>query len=158
DVAALASFRDVIAISAIVQNRALDLLYPRGHRILFGDAFGIYPWVLDKHDDEMVGCTPAILRTNRATKFRGQSSPALFRTPLHGCEIDQPIFSALLERWRKFYERSRREWPDIALFRSLNMAYHASLLPTGTDTTFYDVGRLALLWVSAFEILVHPGG
>jgi len=38
------------------------------------------------------------------------------------------------------------------------MAYHASLLPAGTDTTFYDVGRIISLWVSAFEILVHPGG
>jgi hypothetical protein len=42
--------------------------------------------------------------------------------------------------------------------RSLNIAYHASLLPAGTDTTFYDVGRVVSLWVSAFEILVHPGG
>lgn len=38
------------------------------------------------------------------------------------------------------------------------MAYQASLLPAGTDTTFYDVGRIVSLWVSAFEILVHPGG
>lgn len=42
--------------------------------------------------------------------------------------------------------------------RSLDMAYHASLLPTLSDTSFYDVGRLISLWVSAFEILVHPGG
>jgi hypothetical protein len=42
--------------------------------------------------------------------------------------------------------------------RSLNMAYQASLLPAGTDATFYDVGRVVSLWVSAFEILVHPGG
>lgn len=49
-------------------------------------------------------------------------------------------------------------WDDVALTRSLNMAYHASLLPAGTDTTFYDVGRIVSLWVSAFEILVHPGG
>ena len=38
------------------------------------------------------------------------------------------------------------------------MAYHASLMPAGTDPTLYDVGRLISLWVSAFEILVHPGG
>ena len=29
---------------------------------------------------------------------------------------------------------------------------------SGTETTFYDVGRLVSLWVSAFEILAHPGG
>ena len=33
-----------------------------------------------------------------------------------------------------------------------------SLMPAGIDPTLYDVGRLISLWVSAFEILVHPGG
>ena len=38
------------------------------------------------------------------------------------------------------------------------MAYHASLMPADIDSTLYDRGRLISLWVSAFEILVHPGG
>ena len=37
------------------------------------------------------------------------------------------------------------------------MANQASLLPAGSDTTLYDVGRSIALWVSAFEILAHPG-
>ena len=37
------------------------------------------------------------------------------------------------------------------------MANQASRLPAGIDTTFYDVGRSIALWVSAFEILAHPG-
>lgn len=43
------------------------------------------------------------------------------------------------------------------MFRSLNMANQASQIPAGSDTTFYDVGHAIALWVSAFEILAHPG-
>jgi hypothetical protein len=158
DVSALGSFRDILALSTITYSRALDLRYPRGHRVLFGEAFAIYPWMLDRHYEDVIGSTPAILGTHEVSSFRGQSSPTIFRTPLAANDIDAPLLAALLARWRRRYEAEEPAWEDVALMRSLNMAYHASLLPAGTDTTFYDVGRIVSLWVSAFEILVHPGG
>lgn len=158
DVAALGSFRDIIALSAITHGRALELRYPRGHRVLFGEAFAIYPWMLDRHYKDVIGSTPAILGTHLVSSFRGQSSPTIFRTPLAASDIDEPLLTALLARWRRRYEATDPVWEDVALMRSLNMAYHASLLPAGTDTILYDVGRIVSLWVSAFEILVHPGG
>jgi len=158
DVTALASFRDLIALSAVTHSRALELRHPRGHRVLFGEAFAIYPWMLDRHYEDVIGSTPAILGTHDLSRFKGQSSPALFRTPLGESDIDQPLITALMARWRRRYKAAEPAWEDVALMRSLNMAYHASLLPAGTDTTFYDVGRVVSLWVSAFEILVHPGG
>lgn len=157
-VAALGSFRDTIALSAITHGRAMELRYPRGHRVLFGEAFAIYPWMLDRHYKDVIGSTPAILGTHMVSSFRGQSSPTIFRTPLAASDIDEPLLSALLARWRRRYGAHEPAWEDVALMRSLNMAYQASLLPAGTDTTFYDVGRIVSLWVSAFEILVHPGG
>ena len=42
---------------------------------------------------------------------------------------------------------------DIKLFRSLNMANAAALLPAGADATMLDIGRSVALWSSAFEIL-----
>jgi hypothetical protein len=158
DVTALASFRDLIALSAVTHGRALELRHPRGHRVLFGEAFAIYPWMLDRHFEDVIGSTPAILGTHELSRFKGQSSPALFRTSLGETDIDQPLLAALMARWRRRYQAVEPGWEDIALMRSLNMAYQASLLPAGTDTTFYDVGRVVSLWVSAFEILVHPGG
>ncbi|PDS58830.1 MULTISPECIES: hypothetical protein [Rhizobium] len=158
DVTALASFRDLIAVSAVTHSRALELRHPRGHRVLFGEAFAIYPWMLDRHYEDVIGSTPAILGTHELSRFKGQSSPALFRTSLGESDIDQPLLAELMTRWRRRYEAAEPAWEDVALMRSLNMAYHASLLPAGTDTTFYDVGRVVSLWVSAFEILVHPGG
>lgn len=158
EIGALASFRDLIAISVVAYNRALELRHPRGFRVLFGETFAIYPWMLDKHYEDLIGSTPAILGTHEVAKFKGQSSPSVFRMSLDAGGIDQPLLTALLERWRRRYEAAEPDWTDIALFRSVNMAYHASLLPAATETTFYDVGRLVSLWVSAFEILVHPGG
>ena len=158
DVTALASFRDLVALSAVTYGRALELRHPRGHRVLFGEAFTIYPWMLDRHYQDVIGSTPAILGTHELSRFKGQSSPALFRTSLGKRNIDQPLLAALMARWRRRYEAAEPAWEDVALMRSLNMAYQASLLPAGTDTTFYDVGRVVSLWVSAFEILVHPGG
>ncbi|MBN9560769.1 MAG: hypothetical protein J0H14_08585 [Alphaproteobacteria bacterium] len=158
DVTALASFRDLIAVTAVTHGRALELRHPRGHRVLFGEAFAIYPWMLDRHYEDVIGSTPALLGTHELSCFKGQSSPALFRTSLGESDIDQPLLAALMARWRRRYEAAEAAWADVALMRSLNMAYHASLLPAGTDTTFYDVGRVVSLWVSAFEILVHPGG
>ena len=46
--------------------------------------------------------------------------------------------------------------------RSVNMAYVLRVQNTiarpPTEIIFYDIGRLVSLWVSAFEILAHPGG
>lgn len=158
DISALASFRDLIAIATTSYGRAFELRHPRGHRVMFGEAFAIYPWMLDRHYEDVIGSTPAILGTHEVASFKGQSSPAIFRTPVDESDIDQPLLSALMARWTQRYESAEPAWADVALMRSLNMAYSASLLPAGTDTTFYDVGRVVSLWVSAFEILVHPGG
>ena len=157
EVGALASFRDLLALATVTRSRALELRNPRGLRISFGEAFAIYPWMLDRHYEDMIGNTPAILGTHEVARFKGQSSPAVFRRQLSESDTDQPLLAALMNRWRRRYEASNPVWEDVALMRSLNMAYQATLLPAGTDTTFYDVGRIVALWVSAFEILAHPG-
>jgi hypothetical protein len=158
DISALASFRDVIAIATTTYGRALELRHRRRHRVMFGEAFAIYPWMLDRHYEDVIGSTPAILGTHEVASFKGQSSPAIFRTPIDEGDIDQPLLIALMMRWTRRYEAAEPAWADVVIMRSLNMAYNASLLPAGTDTTFYDVGRVVSLWISAFEILVHPGG
>jgi hypothetical protein len=113
--------------------------------------------MIDNNFEHMIAQTPAILRLHEVTKFKGQSSPEIFPMTLTPLAIDEPLLRELLQRWRRRYTIRRAAWPDIALFRSLNMAHQASLLPAAGDTTFYDVGRSIALWVSAFEILVHPG-
>jgi len=157
DVDALASFRDAIAVSTVVYNRALELRYPHGNRINFSNSFWFYPWMLDKQYEGLIGSTPAMLGIHDVSAFKGQSSPEIPQKILSNLDIDQPLLDALLSRWQRRYTGRRISWSDRALFRSLNMANQAAMLPAGSDTTFYDVGRLIGLWVSAFEILAHPG-
>jgi len=46
----------------------------------------------------------------------------------------------------------------LRLFRSLEIAFHASLYPADGLTSINDIGTRIALWVSAFEVLCHPGG
>ena len=154
---ALASFRDAVALSVVTRSRAHEIVHPRGHRINFSNSFWFYPWMLEKSYDDLVGDTPGLLGLHEVGAFRGQSSPEVPGMRLTRSDIDEPLLTALLDRWRRCYGGSRPQWPDRALFRSLNMANQASQLPAGRDATFYDVGRMIALWVSAFEILAHPG-
>ena len=73
-------------------------------------------------------------------------------------DIDFPLARELLNRWIVRFSEDAVEWKDKALFRSLNMANEAGRIPALTAATFYDVGRSLALWVSAYEILAHPGG
>lgn len=156
---ALASFRDLIALSAIINGYVQEIGHPRGgHQVFFGEAFAIYPWMLDRNYEDLICSTPAILSSHEVSNFRGQSSPTISRRHLCGTDIDRPLLLALMARWRRRYDSAEPVWRDVATMRSLNMAYHASMLPAGSDTTFYDIGRIVSLWISAFEILVHPGG
>lgn len=85
EVTTLASVRDLIAISAVAYNRALELRHPRGHRVMFGEAFA--PWVLDKHFDDVIGSTPAILGTHEVAMFKGLSAP---RSDPHSEPVAEP--------------------------------------------------------------------
>jgi hypothetical protein len=67
---ALASLRDVIAISAITFNRARKLCTKFSSGIVFGEALAVYPWMLDKHCRALLGNTPAISGYHEVTQFR----------------------------------------------------------------------------------------
>ena len=158
DIGALSSFRNLIAISAIVQNRALNMLQPHNHGAVFGEVFAFYPWMIDEEYQRLRIRTPALLGIHQVCKLKAQSSPALSRPKVTVSSLDAPILQDLLRRWEHHYGAEKPDWRDVKIFRSLNMAYHASLMPALSDATFLDIGRLICLWVSALEILVHPGG
>jgi hypothetical protein len=157
DVGAISSFRDAIAIATIGYSRALEFLFPRGFRIFYGDSFAFYPWTISMSGTHMTVSSPALRGIHNVEGFRGQASPSLSPIALQENHVDRPLLRELLSRWCRHYGSERPRQDDTALFRSLNMAYHASLMPAAVDATFYDHGRLISLWVSAFEILIHPG-
>jgi len=52
DITALASFRDLVALSVVTYQHAAQLRHPRGHRVLFGEA-----------SQSTLGCSTEAMRT-----------------------------------------------------------------------------------------------
>lgn len=157
-VEAMASFRDLVALSVIPHSRALMLVYKNSNgRILYSNSFWLHPWMIDRNYEWLVTNSMASLGLHQVKKFKGQATPEIFSEELNPYEIDTALLTRLIDRWHDRYFRPNPSWSDRALFRSLNMANIACQLPSIVDTTMFDIGRTLSLWVSAFEILVHPG-
>ena len=154
-----ASFRDLLVASTVPLARSRAIIDEQTlYRVTYSSFFWVYPWMLDKHNENITAHTPAMLALDDVDQFRGHSSPELSRTTLLRGDFDEPLLQELLRRWIARYETTNPQWDDVALFRSLNMAHHACLLPAGADAVIHDDGRMVGLWAAAFEILVHPGG
>lgn len=156
---AAASFRDLLIASIVPYAQARNIIYDNARdRIGYSSFFWVYPWMIDRNYRYIVAITPTIVAVHEAQAFKGQSSPDLSPTTVIRRDFDEPLLQELLRRWNARYNVDEPSWENVALFRSLNMANQASLFPGGVDATIHDFGRIAGLWVSSFEILVHPGG
>ncbi len=158
---AVASFRDLLVASTVPLARSLSIYYdnnPGKGRTIYSNYFWAFPWMVDPKYRFVVANVPAMWGAHAARDLRGHSSPDLSRTELRRRDFDEPLLQELLRRWVARYENDDPEWEDIALFRSLNMVNQACLTPAGKDLVFHDYGKVSGLWVSAFEILAHPGG
>jgi hypothetical protein len=154
---ALQGFRDLCAISVVPYARADRMLHERGSPLVFSNIFGFYPWMINKNFAEMHCINPAMMAFHLVEKFHGQSFPEQDHTSLMERALDQPLLKSLLDRWVIRFSVAQADWKDVALFRSLNMADQAGEVPAMAAASIYDVGRSIALWVSAHEILVHPG-
>jgi hypothetical protein len=154
---AISGLRDALCASAVPYAIAWVLKYRRtSFDPLFSNSFAFYPWTLDRLSDGMHASTPAMLAVHDVNEFAGQANPEIMYRALQ--QVDEPLLGKLLERWEACFSAPEPAEADIALFRSLNMAYHAMQTPFTTAGTEYDTGRLIALWVSAFEIIGHVGG
>jgi hypothetical protein len=155
---ATAAFRNIVALSVIPYSRASLASYPRSSGVFWGDAFLFHPWMVGRDNEHVVGQSPALLHVHLVEEFRGQTSPTVPVLDVSDRDVDRPLFDELARRWERGFKKKTRGHKDTKLFRSLNMAYNASLVPTASsETLVVDIGRMLALWVSAFEILVHPG-
>ena len=69
--------------------------------------------------------------------------------------VDARLLARLLVAWRMFYLESHEVYRP--LFRSLEVAFQAGLFPSDGLTATSDAGTRVGSWVSAFEVLFHPG-
>jgi hypothetical protein len=152
------TLRDALSMSVIPGAYANTLIWDRALESGYSDAFDFFPWMPGaENDGGMTALTPAQRAYHVVKEFHGQSSPLLSISSLRLKDIDWTLFNELVVRWRRKFSAAEPEWADLALFRSLDMANAAAKIPAGRDMTEYSSGRVVTNWISAFEVLIHPG-
>jgi hypothetical protein len=152
------TLRNALSMSVIPQAYARTLIWDRSLEFGYSDAFDFYPWMPGTaNNGGMTALTPALRAYHVVSEFHGQSSPLLPISSLRLKDIEWTLFNELLVRWKRKLSSDDPEWADIALFRSLDMANAAAKIPAGRDITEYSSSRTVMNWISAFEVLIHPG-
>ena len=121
----------------------------------YSNYFDFYPYTLSKDEQWFIMHTASQVGLDDAVeRFHGQTSPELATAELLEEFYDKRLLSSLLDKWvDRYVRRKKRDRNTAALFRSLDMAYRASVIP---QLNLHDFGTNIALWVSALEILVHP--
>lgn len=160
-VESVVAFRNALAISAITKAWMRYLAYEAQNVYFkYSEYFDLYPHLLSKDPTLVVVRSPSVLGVDQVRLFQGQSSPGLAVGHAEADFVDPYLFSGLLSRWVDHFIKSRKSADaiNIALFRSLQMAFRACAMPYQNRSTHDDYGAQLALWVSACEILVWPNG
>ena len=158
DIDTIVGFRNIFALTSIIKGHERSVKLSSLVSPIYSDYFDFYPISISRKNDGFITSSPAILGFDDETQlFRGQISAGL-PNPYHVyARPDDQLFVLLERAWERRYIKERlNEWQTRKLFRSLEMAYHATTMPFKNHSTIYDYGSSASLWVSAFEILSHP--
>lgn len=153
---AVTSFRNIVALVSTLPAWAYlarDRVPPNPQ---WSDAWSFCP-VEVSTADTLITINPALnVGSSPKTPFAGMPNPLM---PLYrdSYVIDWWLFAVLLHAWDDFFLRRRRLTYYRQLFRALEIVMHALALPTYNLTSLYDVGLSLSIWVSAFEVLLHPG-
>ena len=155
---ALIAFRDLASLSAVPLARARRLLYDRGEAFAYSTAFQFYPWMLDRHYQYLIMANPASMNIHLLSQFNGQSFPEQSQASLSEGDIDFPLAEALLRRWvTRFPQDSTAGTTKPCSVRSTWRTKRQRFL-LSWRRPFMMWAEPWHSWVSAFEILAHPGG
>lgn len=152
-------FRNIVALAAVLPGWAqvrVGSAYGAPNNPLWGDAFAVYPGTLDATGAIHSINLAQMILSHPSAPFSAMPNP---RVPPYRAAFgfDLPLLAHLLRRWKERYGVSGvRGSKHEALFRSLEMAYRATLLPDWNEGSLYDFGTTLGLWISALEILAHP--
>ena len=118
---------------------------------MYSKSFEFYTWMVSRNNQLLVAGTPGLLALHDITCFGGQTAPEVEAIQTSLQDVDEPLFDALVERWRDAYGGQDRSWEDSKLMRTLNMAFHATQPPADKGASVFDYGRMLAPWVSAPE-------
>jgi hypothetical protein len=155
---ALVSFRNIFAISCVLHAWQHTVGSLNAYGTLYSDYFDFYPFGPTRDGKDLLHMGSALNSFDSPDGFRGQTYPDISITDSSlSPRPNEIIFKFLSKAWIERFEKGRKNWRSNKLFRSLAIAYHACSVPKKNSLLFYDFGVSVALWVSAFEILVHPG-
>ena len=149
-------FRDILSISTVVLNRTAVLIHHLSRNYQYSTSFDFYPYSITTDFQRLVTLNPALTGMDLIEEFHGQTTPGLPVSNFDSLDYDEILERALIAQWERRFANPKPSWRSLALFRSLNMAHSAAQIPGVIGVTNYSLGRNISLWVSAFEILVHP--
>jgi hypothetical protein len=158
----MVDFRNVVAVSCIIGAAQVSLVcdapissvWP----VKFSDHFDLYPItpVLPPGKGLLTNSYAGVGIDDDVGKFRGQTSPTLFNVEQAVPAPDGTILSMLMRQCETVWHTGDVQDRQRSLFRSLQLAYHASTMPQKNMASLYDYGLSVVHWVSAMEILLHP--
>lgn len=152
------AFRNAATISLLTRGWADQVAARQAVWVpLYSNALDLYPGMLARDGTGIIWATATTYGWDDISAFSGQCSPQ-FPHPSHfTARVDEFLFRGLMRAWeRRFIQRRQERW-TARLFRALQMAYRATETPSANKGMAIDWGTGASLWVSAFEVLSHPG-
>lgn len=157
DPAHLIAFRNVFAISCLMNARQFAAVSQSAFQPMFSDSFDLYPLSPSVDDQSFIIHTPALSGIARSPdKLQAQTSPGLPTGGFYEPQSDPDVCRDLTWMFERLLSRKRPRRSERILFRSLEMAYQALAMPSANLSSLHDHGTRIGLWVSAFEILAHP--
>lgn len=156
--AAIVAFRNIVALNVILEGW-IPLVHATHNNVfttLYSDYYDFFP--LNGYGDKLYFVkTPALSNIVSQTKVKYQSNYSLPEANHFTLFVNQKLFDVLIYIWEDYFVRKKRLDCYSSLFRSLQLAFSACKMPTDNFSTIYDYGTKIGLWISAFEILFHPG-
>ncbi len=124
---------------------------------VWSDFFDFHPIGPTADGKDLMSLDSIVLAFDPVGKYRFQPSPMILNPTHFRVVHDEALWPLLARAWRlRFSLRSHRGLLR-RLFRALEIAFHACRFPTDGIMTLHDVGTRIALWISAFEVLLHPG-
>lgn len=154
---AFRSFRNAAAFATLSHCRAHAVSSDGQWQPLYSDFFDFFPRVPSADERHVGSLSGPVNSFGEPKQWDFQPSPWIGNPMSFSVSRDNRLWDLLLRSWeRRFY--SGRSSPTLRhAFRSLDVAYHAARIPTDGLPCIGDAGIRIGLWVSAIEILCHPG-
>lgn len=154
---AFRSFRNAAAIATLSHCRAHAIASDGQWKPLYSDFFDFFPRVPSGDEKYVVSLDGPVRSLDEPKKWHFQPSPLIGNPQSFSVSRDEQLWYLLLRSWEKRFLKGYGNPALRHVFRSLDVAYHAARYPADGLTSLGDAGIRIGLWVSAIEILCHPG-